>query len=199
MGYFGGAINPYWPFTLSRLTLVPDFTNRTNKAELYARNVSGIRLGKDADILPVFLKYLRLAADGMGEGLKLYREAALKAPVPKREGALREVILAEQSQRMLLSEHAVLEFEDLRLRLATARNGRESVTLLRRMEKIAREEIERTELSLIAASRDSRLGFQFECDYVYTPYSLREKLALLRDMLATHLTPKLKKAMAAQN
>ncbi len=25
-------------------------------------------------------------------------------------------------------------------------------------------------------TRDSRLGFQFEQDYVYTPYSLREKL-----------------------
>jgi hypothetical protein len=198
-GYFGGAINPHWPFTFSRLTFVPDFTNRTNKAELYARNVSGIRPAEDAAILPVFLKYLRLAADRMGEGLKLYRQAALNAPASKREAALREVVVAGQAHRMLLSEHGVLEFEDLRLRLATATEGRESATLLSRMEEIARQEIARTELSLTAAGRDSRLGFQFECDYVYTPYSLREKLGVLRDTLETHLAPRQKKAVAGQN
>jgi len=37
------------------------------------------------------------------------------------------------------------------------------------MEGILRDEIARTELSLLAASRDSRLGFQYEQDYVYTP------------------------------
>ena len=47
--------------------------------------------------------------------------------------------------------------------------------LLDRMESIVREEIARTELSLLAATRDSRLGFQFEQDYVYTPYSLTGK------------------------
>ncbi|NLO01227.1 MAG: hypothetical protein GX126_02760 [Bacteroidales bacterium] len=51
------------------------------------------------------------------------------------------------------------------------------------MEKILREEIDRTELSLLAATRDSRMGFQFEQDYVYTPYSLKEKLKMLRETL----------------
>ena len=51
------------------------------------------------------------------------------------------------------------------------------------MRTIVRDEIVRTELALLAATRDSRLGFQFECDYVYTPYSLREKLHVLRETL----------------
>ena len=42
MGYFGGGINPYWPFTVSRMVFYPDFSNQTNKAEAYARSVSGI-------------------------------------------------------------------------------------------------------------------------------------------------------------
>ena len=55
------------------------------------------------------------------------------------------------------------------------------------METILREEIARTELSLLAATRDSRLGFQSECDYVYTPYSLREKLESLHETLEKQL------------
>ena len=51
------------------------------------------------------------------------------------------------------------------------------------MEGILRDEIERTELSLLAATKDSRLGFQFEQDYVYTPYSLKEKLKVLTETL----------------
>ncbi|NTV38259.1 MAG: hypothetical protein HGA82_03655, partial [Anaerolineales bacterium] len=99
MGYMGGEINPYWPFTVSRLVFYPDFSNRTNKAELYARSVSGIQAGQDKRILPVFLKYLRLAAERMDEGLRLYRAAALSSPASKRQCALREVIVAEQIQR----------------------------------------------------------------------------------------------------
>ena len=181
MGYLGGEINPYWPFTVSRLIFYPDFTNRTNKAENYARGVSGIESAGQVKILPVFLKYLRRAADRMGEGLKLYRAAALGSPVLKRADALREVVVAEQIQRMLLSDHAILEFEDLRLQLAAQHDRQKAAAILDRMETIVREELARTELSLIAAARDSRLGFQFECDYVYTPYSLREKLGSLRE------------------
>ena len=51
------------------------------------------------------------------------------------------------------------------------------------MEKIAQDELARTELSLLAVTRDSRLGFQFEQDYVYTPYSLQEKINVLKDTL----------------
>ncbi|PYV44286.1 MAG: hypothetical protein DMG06_07130 [Acidobacteria bacterium] len=199
MGYMGAEINPYWPFTVSRLVFYPDFTNRTNQAELYARRVSGIEAAKEQKILPVFLKYLRLASDRMNEGLKLYRVAALRSPASKRERALREVVVAEQIQRMLLSNHAILEFEDLRLQLAAEQDSQKQAALLDRMENILREEIARTELSLLAASRDSRLGFQFETDYVYTPYSLQEKLKSLRETLEKQLTQRRKTIIVARN
>ena len=60
-------------------------------------------------------------------------------------------------------------------------------SLLSNMKEIVKDEIARTELSLIAALRDSRLGFQFEQDYVYTPYSLKEKLEVLDETLYLHL------------
>ena len=129
------------------------------------------------------MKYLLLAADEMEEGLKLYRQAALLSPAAKRQRAVREVVVAEQIQRMLRSNQAILEFEDLRLQLARESDSGKAKALLDRMESILRAEIARTELSLSAASRDSRLGFQFEQDYVYTPFSLREKLELLRESL----------------
>ena len=91
MGYFGGGINPYWPFTVSRMVFYPDFSNQTNKAELYARSATGVQVGKEIPVLPVFLKYLRQAADQMEEGLKLYRAAALASPESKRQRAVREV------------------------------------------------------------------------------------------------------------
>ena len=133
----------------------------------------------------------------MGDGLQLYRQAALNAPPQKRDNALREVNLAAQAQRMLLSEHALLAFEDLRLRLTSAPNAQARTALLERMEKIARDEIARTERSRLAAIRDSRLGFQFECDYVYTPYSLQEKLSVMREMLEQQLRSKREQATAA--
>jgi hypothetical protein len=187
MGYMGGEINPYWPFTVSRLVFYPDFTNQANRAESYARSVSGIESAQEQRVLPVFLSYLQQASDRMEEGLKLYRAAALRSPAAKREQVLKDVIVAEQIQRMLLSNHAILEFEDLRLQLASEQDVQKAASILDRMESIVRDEIARTELSLLAATRDSRLGFQFECDYVYTPYSLREKLESLRETLDTQL------------
>ena len=194
MGYLGGEINPYWPFTVSRLVFYPDFTNQTNRAELYARSVSGIETGSDVRVLPVFLKYLQLAADKMGEGLSLYRAAALRSPAATRAGALREVIVAEQIERMLRSNHAVLEFEDFRLHLMAEKDAQKAGATLDRMEAILRDEIARTELSLLAATRDSRLGFEAEVDYVYTPYSLREKLENLHETLEKQLPEHRKKA-----
>lgn len=187
MDYLGGELNPYWPFTVSRLVFYPDFSNQVNKAELYARYVSGVESAKDRQVLPAFLKHLRLATGRLEEGLNLYRAAALQSPASKRQGALREVMVAQQIQRMLLSSHAILEFEDLRLQLAAGQDTTKAGKLLDRMEAILRDEIARTELSLLAATRDSRLGFWFECDYVYTPYSLREKLGVLRETLNTQL------------
>ncbi|MEO5996564.1 MAG: hypothetical protein ABIN89_07540 [Chitinophagaceae bacterium] len=191
LGYFGSELNPYWPFTVSRMVFYPDFTNKINKAEQYARSATGIEAGKETEVLPVFLKYLKQAADKMEQGLKLYREAALASSASKREQAVREVIVAEHLQRMMLSDFAILEFESLRLKVATATGN--NASLYEKMESILRQEIRRTELSLLAATRDSRLGFQFEQDYVYTPYSLKEKLAVLKDTLDNQLPAAQKK------
>jgi hypothetical protein len=187
MGYLGAEINPYWPFTVSRMVFIPDFTNATNRAESYARSVSGIEAPPNVRVLPVFLKYLRLTTDRFGEGLDLYRAAALGSPGNKRIGALREVVVAEQIHRMLESDQAILEFEDVRLQLAAEKDNQKANVLIDRLEEILRAEISRTELSLLAVSRDSRLGFQFETDYVFTPYSLKEKLEILRDTLDRQL------------
>ncbi len=186
-GYLGAQINPCWPFTVTRMVFYPDFTNQTNAAENYARGATGVVVGPETKLLPVFLKYLRRAADQMERGLKLYRAAALESPEAKREQAVREVVVAEQLQRMMQSDAAILEFEDLRLQQEAEQDPGKATALLDRMEALLREEIERTDLALLAASRDSRLGFQFEQDYVYTPYSLREKLELLRETLDTQM------------
>jgi hypothetical protein len=187
MGYLGGSINPYWPFTFTRMVFYPDFMNQRNLAEIYARDATGVDVASATKVLPVFLKYLRQASDQMEEGLKLYRAAALASPKPKRQRAVREAVIAEHLQRMMQSECAILEFEDLRLQLAAEQDGHKANAILDRMKTILREEIARTERSLLAATRDSRLGFQFEQDYVYTPYSLREKLGNLRETLEKHL------------
>jgi hypothetical protein len=187
MGYFGGQLNPYWPFTVSRMVFYPDFTDQINKAEEYARNATGIEADEKTKLLPVFLSYMNQAADKMEAGLKLYREAALKSPESKREQAVREVIVAEQLHRMMQSDSAILEFEDLRLKQAAEKDIKKRDAILDRMESIVRDEIIRTELALLAATRDSRLGFQFEQDYVYTPYSLKEKLGHLKETLNTQL------------
>lgn len=179
--------NPYWPFTVSRMVFFPDFTNRTHQAEQYARSATGIVAGNEVKILPVFLKYLEKAIDEMEQGLILYRSAALKSPERKRSAAVKEVIVAEQLQRMMQSDHAILEFEDLRLFLAEEKDHHAFEQTLNRMENILKEEIVRTQLSLLAATKDSRLGFQFEQDYVYTPYSLAEKLDVLTETLEVQL------------
>ncbi|MGI6571871.1 MAG: hypothetical protein ACOX19_00250 [Fermentimonas sp.] len=128
----------------------------------------------------------------MEKGLVLYRSAAVNSPEAKRREAVREVIVAEQLQRMMQSDHAILEFEDLRMRLVNEKKRETIEEILDRMEGIVKDEIERTELSLLAATRDSRMGFQFEQDYVYTPYSLKEKLLILKDTLSNQL-PKARK------
>jgi len=182
------AVNPYWPFTVSRMVFYPDFTNKTNKAELYARNATGLKdVSEKTKVLTVFLKYLKLAFDEMEEGLKLYRIAAYNSPEAKRQKAIREVVVAEQLQRMMQSDHAILKFENLRLQLVKGQNSQRTGLIIDQMEHILRDEIDRTELSLLAATRDSRLGFQFEQDYVYTPYSLKEKLEVLKETLEIQL------------
>ena len=51
------------------------------------------------------------------------------------------------------------------------------------MVAIVTAEIERTEDALEIARRDSRLGYQCEMDYVYTPYTINEKLRVLHEVL----------------
>jgi len=96
-------ILPSWPYTTREFVLSPDFTNQTNVVERYVRPFT----------IPTFTKYLKLTADEMEKGLVSYRKAALAAPPEKRRSAYREVLLAEQLERMLRSNDAVLEFETM--------------------------------------------------------------------------------------
>ena len=89
-------------------------------------------------------------------------------------------MLVEHMERMLRSTNAVLEFEDLRFRLSKVEDRAERTAMLNRMTAILQDEIQRTERSLDAARRDSRLGYEWEMDYIYTPYVLSEKLGVLR-------------------
>jgi len=169
----GVRVSPYWPYAPDRVILNPDFTNRTNAAARYAAPFS----------LPVFNKYLLLAAGEMEQGLRSYRAAALRAPAGKRPGAFREVLLAEQLQRMMRSAQAILEFEDLRLKLAGAASPAESARILNRMTAILKDEVARTRAARETQLRDSRLGYEWEQDYFYTPDVLQEKIAQLRGVL----------------
>jgi len=128
----------------------------------------------------------------MEEGLVLYRAAAINSPERKRKEAVKEVVVAEQLQRMMQSDHAILEFETLRLQLVWEKDKEAFENILYRMENILKDEIKRTELSLLAATKDSRLGFQSEQDYVYTPYSLTEKLKIMTETL-NHQLPSARK------
>lgn len=166
-------LNPYWPYVPSRLIFWPDFSNRSNAAQSYIGFFS----------IPVFQKHLKLAADRMEAGLQLYRQAALRTPESKRAGAFREVLLAEQLQRMMRSEHAIIAFEGLRLELAKAADAAEKRDRLQKMTALLQEERARTVSSLETARRDSRLGYEWEQDYVYTPDTIREKLHLIDDTL----------------
>ncbi len=173
----GVRVSPYWPYAPDRVILVPDFTNRTNAAARYASPFS----------LPVFNKYLLLAADEMEKGLAGYRQAGLKAPASKQKSAFREVLLAEQLQRMMRSDQAILEFEDLRLKLAKAAAAGERGKIVDRMAAILREELARTQAARSTQMRDSRLGYEWEQDYFYTPDALADKIEQIRGVLAVEI------------
>jgi hypothetical protein len=174
-------LNPYWPYVfrgyMDGYVLYPDFTNRTNVAEEYAKPLS----------LPVFKKYLLAAADEMEKGLMSYRTAALNAPPSKRVNAFKEVLLAEQLERMLRSNEAVLEFEDSRFHLMKTEDQPGRDRILDRMIAILVDEIPRTQAALETARRDSRLGYEWEEDYMYWPETLEKKLQLLKETLAEQI------------
>jgi hypothetical protein len=166
-------LNPYWPYVrhgyFDGYVLYPDFTNHLNVADEYVKPFT----------LPVFTKYLLEAADKMDEGLSLYRQAALESPTSKRHRAYHEVLLAEQIERMMRSNDAVLEFENLRFHLAKTNSSSEQREGLDRMTTILKQEITRTDAALETAERDSRLGYEWEEDYMYWPQTLKLKLELL--------------------
>lgn len=166
-------LNPYWPYVPSRLIFWPDFTNTRDRAKDYIGFFT----------VPVFQKYLNLAADRMEKGLQTYRRAALNAPESKRESAFREVLLAEQLQRMIRAEHAIIDFEQQRLALARSTDPTEKRALLDKMTAILQEERERAVSSRETARRDSRLGYEWEQDYIYTPDTIDEKLKLIDETL----------------
>ena len=112
--------------------------------------------------------------------MKSYRLAALNAPAAKKRNAFREVLLAEQIERMLRSNEALLEFEDLRFHLAKTDDASERRRMLERMTVILREEIPRTQAALETARRDSRLGYEWEEDYIYWPEVIEKKLQMLQ-------------------
>lgn len=170
-------LDPGWPYMPSWMLFMPDFTNAVNRAEAYAKPFS----------VPVFAKYLRLTAEEMAKGLTSYRQAALAAPAAKKKRALREVLLAEQIERMTRSNLALQEFEDLRFRLVNSKNPVEQADLLNRLAAILHDEIHRTAVSLEATRRDSRFGYEWEADYVYTPEVIEEKLELLQVTLAVQI------------
>jgi len=169
----GVKVSAYWPYAPERVILVPDFSNRTNAAARYASPFG----------LPVFSKYLLLAAGEMEKGLESYRRAALQAPAGKRRTAFREVLLAEQLQRMMRSDQAILEFEDFRLKLAKAEDRTERVRIVGRMAVILKDELERVAAARDTQLRDSRLGYEWEQDYFYTPDVLAEKMKQIRGVL----------------
>lgn len=171
------GLNPAWPYTNSEFILFPDFTNQVNVARRHAQPLA----------LPTFNKYLLKAADEIEKGLESYRRAALQSPEAKRNGALREALLAGQIERMMRSAQALLEFEDLRFRLAHTDMRADREPILDRMAAILRDELIRTEAALESARRDSRLGYEWEHDYIYTPDVIAEKLGLLRQTLSQHI------------
>lgn len=187
-GIHGGGVpvSYYWPFAPSRVILNPDFSNRVNAAEQYAKPFT----------LPVFNKYLLLAAGEMEKGLERYRAAALAAPKEKRRDAFREVLLAEQIEYMMRSDAAILEFEDLRFHLHQAKDQSEKERMLNRMTAILQDEILRTQSAYETARRDSRLGYEWEQDYFYTPHVLEQKVMQLQEVLNREL-PAYKKQSAA--
>ncbi len=187
--YRGAGIDPLWPFAPVYLNFIPDFSNQVNMAEAYARRRTGIsRLVKAEEletlsVLPLYQQRMLEMAQELEAGLGPYREAARKAPEAKKPIAWREVMLAEQILRTVQSTRAVLAFEDLRFRLAHASDNAERGPMLDEMEGLLAEEIARTKQSLEAVRRDSRLGYEFETDYVYNAYVLEEKLEVMQTAL----------------
>jgi hypothetical protein len=88
---------------------------------------------------------------------------------------------------MLCSLDAILDFEQQRLELAKSTDRVAAEHLLDQLTAIAEDEIHRTQRSLRLTELDSRLGYQMEMDYVYSPMVLEEKLQLLQRTVAREI------------
>jgi hypothetical protein len=84
---------------------------------------------------------------------------------------------------MMRSDQAILEFEDLRLKLTRSLDAPQRTHTLDRMEAILKEELARTQEARDTQLRDSRLGYEWEQDYFYTPDVLAEKIRQIRAVL----------------
>jgi len=190
---------PEWPFAHPIMVFYPDFTNKSNRAEQYARVRSGIGQLESAErlagasIAEVFNKYVLRAADAFEAGLQHYRLAAVHAPPDRQAGAMKEVLVVEQMQRMLRSLQAIIEFEDVRFYLATHPEATDALEKMDRMEVLLNAEVARTTAALETSRLDSRLGYESEMDYVYTPFVLEQKLQVLKKTQTEQL-PKLRES-----
>jgi hypothetical protein len=174
--------NACWPYAPQWAFLYPDFSNRQNMAETYVKSYLAYfekKAGEQGFSLKTFLKYLELAADKIEAGLKLYRQAARQSPDSIQKRAIKHVLIAEQIKNLLLSEVAILEFEDCRFKLH--QNIQANKHLLERMKWILKEELQRTSEFSAIVKKDSRMGYEWEADYFYTPYVIQQKIDLLND------------------
>jgi hypothetical protein len=191
--HLAARIHPYWPFTRYAFSFIPDFSNRNNMAVTYAANSSGVARIEEPEtlkrhpVLPLFLDRVRETEEKLEEGLRHYRAAAFQAPAAKRVNAFREVNLVEQMKRMLGSLMAILEFENLRFQVMNQNETSARKRMLDRMVELAREEKERTTAAIQSARWDSRIGFEMEMDYLYTPYVLEEKIKVLDQVLTVEI------------
>jgi len=195
--FYSKYLNPYWPYCPKWAFLFPDFSNVKNMAELYAKSYAAYfenkpELGEKGFTLKTFLKYMRLSADKMEEGLALYRRAAMSSPENKKENAFRHVLIAETMKLMILSTTAVLEFEDYRFQFMNSDDSQKRNELLDKMARLAEAELDRTKALLEIIHLDSRIGYEWENDYFYTDYTLKEKIRLLENILGSEI-PEYKK------
>jgi hypothetical protein len=55
------------------------------------------------------------------------------------------------------------------------------------MEALAKEELARTQHSLETAKRDSRLGYEWDEDYIYRPFTIEQKIKHLEQVISQEI------------
>jgi len=118
----------------------------------------------------------------MEQGLQSYRQAALHAPAAKQKPAFRGGAPGRTVAAVMRSEHAIIEFEGMRLSAGKGFVAADKRDLLQAMTALLHEERERTVSSprrLAGLAARLRVGK----DYIYTPDTIEEKLKLIDDTL----------------